>query len=64
MDAPALLQLADDVQVAPEHQLVAPGRIRPVALALLFDAVRRRDLTEETALEHHEGDRTDHAAAG
>jgi predicted nucleic acid-binding protein len=55
VDAPTLLRLiAEGVQVSPEHQIVAPGVIRSEALALLFDAVRRGDLAEQVALEHHE----------
>lgn len=55
LDAPTLLHLvAEDVQVDPEHQIVAPGLIRSDALALLFDAVRRGALTEKVALAHHE----------
>jgi predicted nucleic acid-binding protein len=55
VDAPTLLRLvADDVVVDEEHQLVAPSLIRSQALALLFDAVRRGDLTEQAALRHHD----------
>jgi predicted nucleic acid-binding protein len=55
LDAPTLLRLvAEGVKVSPEHQIVAPGLIRSEALALLFDAVRRGDLTEKVALQHHE----------
>lgn len=55
IDAPTLLRLvAGGVQVAPEHQIVAPSLIRSEALSLLFDAVRRGALTEEAALLRHE----------
>jgi predicted nucleic acid-binding protein len=55
IDAPTLLQLvATGAQVSPKHQLVAPNLIRSQALALLLAAVRRGDLTEEVALQHHE----------
>jgi len=55
IDAPTLLRLvAEGVQIDPEHQLVAPGGIRSKALDLLFDAVRRGDLTEGVALQHHD----------
>jgi predicted nucleic acid-binding protein len=55
IDAPTLLHLvANDVQVSPRHQLVAPNLIRSQALSLLFEAVRRGDLTEAVALAHHE----------
>ncbi len=55
IDAPTLLRVvADGVQIDPEHQIVAPGRIRSDALGMLFDAVRCGELTEEAALEQHE----------
>ena len=55
IDAPTLLQLVTEgVVVAPGHQLVAPQLLRSHALALLFDAVRRGELTEEAALDRHE----------
>jgi predicted nucleic acid-binding protein len=56
IDAPTLLRIVagDTVQVNPKHQLVAPNVIRSQALTLLFQAVRRADLTEQTALKHHE----------
>ena len=55
IDAVTLLHLvAEDVQVGPEHQLVAPSTIRSQALSLLLQAVARGDLTEEVALRRHE----------
>lgn len=55
LDAPTLVRLVSDgIEVSPEHQLVAPARIRSEALALLFEAVRCGDLTEKAALEQHE----------
>lgn len=55
IDAPTLLHLvAHGVQVDARHQIVAPSIIRSQALALLFGAVRRGDLTEDVALQHHE----------
>lgn len=55
IDAPTLLHLvANDVKVSSGHQLVAPTLIRSQALALLFAAVRRGEITEEVALRHHE----------
>jgi len=55
IDAPTLLHLvAEDVSVAPGHQLVAPQLLRSQALALLFDAVRRGELTEAEALRRHD----------
>lgn len=54
IDAPTVLHLAiEGVAVAPGHQLVAPQLLRSHALALLFDAVRRGELAEQLALEHH-----------
>jgi hypothetical protein len=54
IDAPTLLHLVvEDVPVAPGHQLVAPQLLRSQALALLFEAVRRGELTEATALDRH-----------
>jgi predicted nucleic acid-binding protein len=55
IDAPTLLHLVTEgVAVAPGHQLVAPQLLRSQALALLFDAVRRGELTEAQALDRHE----------
>jgi hypothetical protein len=55
IDAPTLLHLvAEGIAVAPGHQLVAPQLLRSQALALLFEAVRRGELTEEQALDRHE----------
>ena len=55
IDAPTLLHLvATDVQVSSRHQIVAPNLIRSQALSLLLQAVRRGDLTEDVALQHHE----------
>lgn len=55
IDPPTLLHLvAGSVPVQPAHQLVAPQPIRSQALALLFDAVRSGELTEEVALQQHE----------
>jgi predicted nucleic acid-binding protein len=55
IDAPTLVHLiTEGVEINPQHQLVAPNLIRSEALALLFAAVRRGDLTESRALQHHE----------
>ena len=55
IDARTLLHLvAGGVKVDPGHQLVAPNLIRSQGLALLFEAVRRGELTEQVALERHE----------
>lgn len=55
IDAPTLLHVvAHAVPVAPGHRLVAPHLIRSQALALLLDAVRRGDLSDQEALGQHE----------
>jgi predicted nucleic acid-binding protein len=55
IDAPTLLHIvADDVDVRPGHQLVAPNLIRSQALSLLLAAVRDGDITEQVALQRHE----------
>ena len=55
IDAPTLLHVvANDLPISPTHQIVAPNVIRSQALSLLLEAVRRGDLTEELALQHHE----------
>ena len=55
IDAPTLLHLvATGVQVSSSHQIVAPNLIRSQALSLLLQAVRRGDLSEDLALQHHE----------
>ena len=55
IDAPTLLHVSSTgVEINPQHQLVAPNLIRSEALALLFAAVRRGDLPEPVALQHHE----------
>jgi predicted nucleic acid-binding protein len=55
LDAPTLLHLvAAEVPVSGQHRLVAPNALRSQALGLLFDAVRRGDLTETEALSRHE----------
>ena len=55
IDASTLLHVvAAGVHVSPRHQIVAPNLIRSQALSLLLEAVRRGDLTEDLALQHHE----------
>lgn len=55
VDPPTLLHVVTRVvPVRSSHQLVAPNAVRSQALALLFEAVRRGDLTEEEALRHHD----------
>lgn len=55
IDAPTLLSVVDQqVQVHPDHQLVAPSSIRSEALGLLLQEVRRGERTETEALELHD----------
>lgn len=55
IDAPTLLHIvANDLDIDPAHQLVAPNLIRSQALDLLLGDVRNGDLTEEEALRRHE----------
>lgn len=55
IDAPTLLHIvAHEVEIDPEHQLVAPNLIRSQALSLLLAAVHHGELTEEVALQRHE----------
>ncbi len=55
IDASTLLHLVGErVPVAAGHQLVAPQLLRSQALALLFDEVRRGELTEAQALDRHD----------
>jgi len=55
IDAPTLLYIvANGIQPSPQHQIVAPNVIRSQALSLLFEAVRKGDLTEDLALLHHQ----------
>jgi predicted nucleic acid-binding protein len=55
IDAPTLLHLvAAEAPVSPAHQIVAPNVIRSQALALLLRGVNAGELTEQTALRHHE----------
>lgn len=55
IDAATLVHIvAHDVAVLPAHQLVAPNLVRSQALCLLFEAVRRGDMTESRALQLQE----------
>lgn len=55
VDARALLQIASTgVRIHPDHQLVAPNSVRSESLSLLYDQVRRGELTEDEALRLHE----------
>lgn len=54
IDAATLLHMVtEDVEVLPEHQLVAPQGVRSQALQLLLDGVRVGALTEAEARESH-----------
>jgi len=55
VDARALVQIAvTDLPIHPGHQLVAPNSVRSESLSLLYDQVRRGELTEDEALRLHE----------
>jgi predicted nucleic acid-binding protein len=55
VDARTLLHIASTgVRIHPDHQLVAPNSVRSEALSLLYDQVRRGELTEDEALRLHE----------
>ena len=46
--------MANDIEIDPDHQLVAPNLIRSQALTLLLADVRSGNITEQVALQHHE----------
>jgi hypothetical protein len=55
IDATTLVHVVtQEVPVSPDHQIVAPNTIRSQALALLYEAVGRGDLSESVALQCHE----------
>jgi predicted nucleic acid-binding protein len=55
VDARALLQIASTgVRISSDHQLVAPSSVRSESLSLLYDQVRRGEITEDEALRLHE----------
>lgn len=55
IDARTLLHIvANGIHISPRHQIVAPSVIRSQALSLLFEAVRKGELTETSALQYHE----------
>ena len=55
IDARTLLYIvANDIEIDPDHQLVAPNLIRSQALTLLLADVRSGNITEQVALQHHE----------
>jgi len=52
VDCDTLLRVAaGEVEVAPEHQLVAPTLVRSQALAALYEAARRGEITAAEGLE-------------
>lgn len=46
--------VANDLELDPAHQLGAPNHFRCQALSVLLATVASGDMTERTALEHHE----------
>lgn len=55
IDARTLLYIvANDIEIDPDHQLVAPNLIRSQALTLLLADVRSGNITEQVALQHDE----------
>ena len=55
IDARTLLYIvANDIEIDPDHQLVAPNLIRSQALTLLLADVRTGHITEQVALQHDE----------
>jgi predicted nucleic acid-binding protein len=52
VDRSAVLHLASEgIEVAPEHELLAPTLLRSQTLSVLHEAVHRGELTEEIATE-------------
>jgi predicted nucleic acid-binding protein len=52
VDCETLLQIvAGEIEVAPEHQLVAPTLVRSQALAELYEAARRGEISQSDGLE-------------
>jgi predicted nucleic acid-binding protein len=52
VDCETLLRIAaGDVEVAPEHRLVAPTLVRSQALARLFEAARRGEISAAEGIE-------------
>jgi predicted nucleic acid-binding protein len=55
LDADVVLHIAAvGLEVSPEHELLAPTLMRSQTLSMLHEAVRRRELAPEVALERHE----------
>jgi len=52
VDCDTLLRIAaDEIEVAPEHQLVAPTLVRSHALAALYESARRGEISAAEGLE-------------
>lgn len=52
VDCPTLLRIAaGEVEVAPEHQLVAPTLVRSQALATLYEAARLGEISRTEGIE-------------
>ena len=52
VDCETLLRIAaGEIEVAPEHKLVAPTLVRSQALSALFDAARRGEISAAEGLE-------------
>lgn len=52
VDRDTLLRIAaGEIEVAPEHQLLAPTLVRSQALSALYQAARRGQISEDVALE-------------
>jgi indolepyruvate ferredoxin oxidoreductase alpha subunit len=52
VDCETLLRLASgEIEVAADHQLFAPTLVRSQALAALYEAARRRDITADEGIE-------------
>jgi predicted nucleic acid-binding protein len=52
IDCETLLQIAaGEIEVAAEHQLVAPTLVRSLALSALYEAARRGEISAEAGIE-------------
>jgi predicted nucleic acid-binding protein len=54
VDSDVVLQLAsDEIEVAPEHELLAPTLLRSQTLSALHEAVHRGEIQPDVAAEQH-----------
>jgi predicted nucleic acid-binding protein len=54
VDAGVVIQLAAEaIEIAPEHELLAPTLIRSQVLSALHEAAARGEITADVGLEHH-----------